>query len=101
MTRTGPDFWINGFATYDRRRVLRNAFVSGTAADAGDGGWRDVRQIALEPNVTEYAFGGAMGIASAAFTAQIVTRTKEYVPGGGLHRFGSVTLTLFTPGSAK
>lgn len=97
----GINPWFDFFASYDGRYIGRNAFISGTYADDGPQGWNNVREIAAKRGVTEWALGGSVGAARGSFTAQVVTRSGEYEPTGGRHRFGSVSLTLFTRGSAR
>lgn len=102
--RSSPDGlfpWFDVFASYDGRYVGRNAFISGTYADDGARGWSSQREIAATHGVSEWAFGGSVGFARASLTAQVVNRTREYTPNGGRHRFGSVSFTLFTRGSAS
>ncbi|MGQ0766988.1 MAG: lipid A-modifier LpxR family protein [Gemmatimonadota bacterium] len=88
--------WWNGFVAYDARAVHHSAFISGTSEDRGNGGWRDRSLIDETGRVTEFAFGGSIGAKGTSVTFQIIKRSSEYEPGGGSHRFGALSVSLFT-----
>ncbi len=89
-------FWFNGFVGFDQRAVLHNTFITGRSPFGSDR-WNDVREIGLARAVNELSYGGAVGFARGTVVVQVVQRSREYVPDGGSHRFGSVTLMLHTP----
>ena len=98
-TRTPAPKYIVAFATYDRRFVGHNAFITGGYADGGTSGWRSVREIELKRQVTEYAFGVAGGWGPLNVSYQSATRSLEWAPTTGFdprphHRFGSLTISL-------
>jgi hypothetical protein len=88
--------WFLVFASYDRRYVETNDLLTGSHNDGGPNGWRTLRQINLERDIGEYAWGFTVGIERLTFGWQQVTRTAEYRPGGGPHRFGVITFGIFT-----
>ncbi|MDZ7630255.1 MAG: lipid A deacylase LpxR family protein [Gemmatimonadaceae bacterium] len=91
-----PAVWFNGFVSIDQRAVLHNTFITG-ASPFGADRWNDVRRIGLARSVRELSGGGALGFSRGTIVVQVVQRSREYVPDGGSHRFGSVTLMLHTP----
>ncbi len=99
-TQQATQFWFAFFGSADLRRVGYSAFLVGTSEDEGNGGWRDIRRISSEPNVIETAYGVMFGARAATFAIQIVQRSQEYTPGGGSHRFGALTFSLFSPRQA-
>lgn len=94
---TGLDPWINVFAAFDQRAVFHNVFITGSSGYTSDERWEQASQITLRRNVSELGFGVAAGIARATIVVQAVRRSAEYAPGGGSHRFGSITFMLHTP----
>ena len=98
LVRTGwKTAWGMAFVSYDRRYVETNDLLTGSHNDDGPTGWRTNRRINLERDVGEYAWGVVVGIERLTIGWQRVTRSAEYRPGGGPHRFGVFTLGIFTP----
>ena len=93
----GPRIWYALIGTYDARYVGYNAFVQGGYNDRGAGRWNDIREIALVRGVNEWSLGGTIGLRHASLSASQISRSREYAPGGGRHRFWTIALSLLTP----
>lgn len=90
-------WWAMVFLSGDVRHVFHNALITGTTADNGDGGWRDIMQVDPERRVNEWSWGGSIGFRLASVTLSINNRSREYSGDTGWHRFGSLAISLFTP----
>jgi lipid A 3-O-deacylase len=93
----GPRIWYALIGTFDARYVGHNAFLQGSYNDRGAGRWADVRQIALVRGVNEWTIGGAVGLRRASISASQISRSREYAPGGGRHRYWTIALSILTP----
>lgn len=93
--------WIYAFYNVEKRYVSQNNLLTGTSADNTPDGWVQQRMINREPHVNEYARGVAFNVKRLVISYQRVTRSAEYVPGGGDHIFGSVTIALLTNGVSQ
>lgn len=91
-------WWVVAFLSGDTRHVFHNALLTGSTADNGDQGWRDIMQIDPERRVNEWSWGGSIGFRLASVTLSINNRSREYGGDTGWHRFGSLAFSLFTPG---
>ena len=95
---TGLQLWWMGFFSFDGRFLAHNALISGTPwADGYAGGWRDSSRIETRHALYERALGIAVGWRAATISIQHVTRGAEYSPGGGPHKFGSVSIAIHSP----
>lgn len=92
--------WFFIFYRQEGRHVWYNAFLEGTPADVGGGGWRDINGITPRRNLGETTRGLSVGVAALIVTYQKVLRSTEYTTDGGRHTYGSFTVSLSTTGSA-
>ena len=83
---------------YDGRYVAQNALITGSYNDRGPNGWRSRSEIGLEHSVAESGWGVELGVGRLALGWQQVNRTAEYRPDGGAHRFGSIFVSVLSPG---
>lgn len=94
-------FWYYLFFSGDARYVQYNAFLEGTGADNGTGGWKQISQIEPTRGVYEYSSGFGTGWRRGSLTFQLVHRSNEYAGDRSWHKFGALTLSLFTALSAS
>jgi hypothetical protein len=97
----GAQPWFALFYSIDSRYVARNAFLTGTGADRNAGEWNDIREISPSRGVRESAAGFTGGLYNLSLTFQMVDRSREYRGDQAHHRFGALTVSLFTARSAR
>lgn len=96
-------WWFAAFAGYDWRAVGHNAFLSGSYADGGANGWRNVGQIEPRRGINEGSAGFTFGNNGFTVSVQGVSRSLEWDPviagqpqtnSRGRHNFLSVMFGL-------
>lgn len=74
------NWWFAFFGAYDWRSVWHNAFLSGSYADGGEGGWRNIGQIVPRRGINERSAGVTVGNHAFTISVQGVSRSLEWDP---------------------